>query len=132
MGQTNANSLREAELTKVYTIDSKDSENSLTYLTHRQSQLSYLLREMTYSSEIEAQEMAAKIEQRRQFRSGNITNLISSGPTIQERSSSRKIICAPSTRRSTPSGTTPRTPSLTTSTCAPCRRLPSPPTNSEV
>jgi hypothetical protein len=51
MGQANTRTLSEEnELLKVYAIEGRAKELNLTYLIHRQSQQSYLLREHIYNN----------------------------------------------------------------------------------
>jgi hypothetical protein len=52
MGQSNSHSLSEDnELLKIYAIEGRSKEMNLTYLIHRQTQQSYLLREHIYNNE---------------------------------------------------------------------------------
>lgn len=54
MGQSNSHSLSEEnELLKIYALEGRSKELNLTYLIHRQSQQSYLLREYIYHNENE-------------------------------------------------------------------------------
>lgn len=131
MGQSNSQTLgQEKELLKTYSIESRSKEQNLTFLKHKTSQQSYLLRELIYTEENDFNDMLRRIQQRKEFRNPNLTNLTRTPPPTQNSSTSRRTTSAPSTSASTRSGTTPRRPSPTQSPSERSRRGPSRPTNS--
>jgi hypothetical protein len=130
MGQSNSQTLgQEKELLKTYSIESRSKEQNLTFLKHKTSQQSYLLRELIYTEENDFNDMLRRIQQRKEFRNPNLTNLTRTPPPTQNSSTSRRTTSAPSTSASTLSGTTPHRHSPMWSRREHSKRSPSRPLN---
>jgi hypothetical protein len=109
MGQGESKYLsEEKKLLGEFTIDSRNKEESLTYLTSRHTHRQYLLREIVYTAEPEYQAMLKRLQQRAAVTFPHLTNLERTSLPMQAWRTSRRRTSAPITTASTRCGSSPR------------------------
>lgn len=111
MGQGESKYLsEEKKLQGEFTIDSRNKEESLTYLTSRHTHRQYLLREIVYTAEPEYQVMLKRLQARAAITYPYSTNLERIIPPMQVWSISRRRTCAPIISGSIRCGNFPKRP----------------------
>lgn len=109
MGQGESKYLsEEKKLQGEFTIDSRNKEEGLTYLTSRHTHRQYLLREIVYTAEPEYQSMLKKLQQRATITYPHLTNLERTPTPIQAWRTLRRRISVPITTASMHCGSCPR------------------------
>lgn len=116
MGQSNSNPFREGgELMSEYSIEGRQLEQSLTFLSHKKTKKEYLLREQTFNDLREFALASERLKKRQPITSPHLTNLHRTASPTQASRNAQRTTSAPTSTRSTPSGTTPASPSPTKS-----------------
>jgi hypothetical protein len=107
MGGSQGNPFRVGgDLMNDYTIDSKNNDLFLTYLTHKQTQKGYLLRELTFNDLREYTIHSDKIKSRKKLKNNHLTQLTRTYLINKNLRKELKITCVPISTKYTLFGNT--------------------------